>query len=405
MILRSQDRVRDYTRQGGAITINREVNGVPVEVSRSIPAIDAPSAGRQGATAISSHYRGQVQNPYFSKSGSSTEYSPLENLIVSVKVHQTVSAITPLIPSITPDTSILLIQNGMGSYETLCDMFWPDPTKRPQFYLGITTHGVNSLGANASSQFATHTKPEFSSYDQQQSLSSFNFTHASLGFLKIARVPSYDDAYKAETENQSGEQSTSEVSESLEDDDISSMDNLSYEFALKSSFIKALQNAPGLRTQIVTYTEFLVAQMDKLIANAVINPLTAIYECYNGELTSLKTLSYLINKIAGEVSAVLKAEYEDILPPEVLGTVLNPNRLESIVLDVIMKTSENRSSMLQDIQTLKDTEVGHINGYIVRLGKKHHVGVLHNKMLMEMVNSKLSLARDRSKRSIPFVNI
>lgn len=406
LILRSPERVRDYARQGGALTIWREINNNFIETTRQFPAVDATSLVRHGALYQS--YPKIKSNP-FTRQTSDTTFEHLNNLIICTKIHQTVSAITPLLPTINNNTSILLLQNGMGSFEKLCSKFWPDPANRPQFFMGITTHGVNSKDIPVRSDHYRDQDPReafkeqyhklaseqgFAVFGDDKNLAHFRFNHASVGILKIAKVPSPGEA--AQDENKQGD---NEVKDFLKDD------TLNYNAALKSPLVQALKQAPGLQTEVVPFSDFIISQADKLAANAVINPLTSLYECYNGELTALESLDYLMTRIVNECCAVLRAEYKDMLSTEKIASAFQTERMCSVVLDVITKTAENRSSMLQDVQTLKNSEIDYINGYIARLGAKHQIGVLHNQMIVEMVKSKLSLGRDRTRRTIPTVNV
>lgn len=411
LILRSSDRVRDYARQGGALTIWREMNNNFIETTRQFPAVDAASLARHGA--LYQTYPRIKSNP-FSRQASEISFTGLDSLIISTKIHQTVSAITPLLPVITPDTSILLLQNGMGSLEMLCTKFWPDPANRPKFFLGITTHGVNVKDVPVRSDHYGDEDPReayrenyrqlasdhgFAVFGNDKNLASFSFNHASSGVLKIAKVPFTNESLSHHTQQSADKTRESDGKETVKND------TLNYDAALHSPLVQALQQAPGLQTEVLPYSDFIISQADKLVANAVINPLTSLYECYNGELTALESLDYLVDRIVNECCSALRAEYKDTLRSEQIVNAFRTERMSSIVMDVIAKTAENKSSMLQDVQTLKDSEIDYINGHIVRLGEKHRVGVLHNKMVVEMVKSKLSLGRDRTRRTIPTVNV
>ncbi|MBU4189591.1 MAG: 2-dehydropantoate 2-reductase, partial [Candidatus Thermoplasmatota archaeon] len=50
-------------------------------------------------------------------------------------------------------------------------------------------------------------------------------------------------------------------------------------------------------------------------------------------------------------------------------------------------TSENRSSMLQDIESGKKTEIDFINGAIAKIGKRHRVKTPLNSMLTVLVKA------------------
>lgn len=94
----------------------------------------------------------------------------------------------------------------------------------------------------------------------------------------------------------------------------------------------------------------------KLAVNSVINPLTALQRCRNGELLELPG-------IEGEV-AVLCAELATVAAAA--GETLQPDALAATVFAVMRATAANRSSMLQDLDHRRRTEIDFINGYVVR---------------------------------------
>lgn len=66
----------------------------------------------------------------------------IHNLIVSVKAFNTVDALRRVAHRLTPQSSILFIQNGMGIIEEVNEAVFPDPANRPQYMLGVISHGV-----------------------------------------------------------------------------------------------------------------------------------------------------------------------------------------------------------------------------------------------------------------------
>ncbi len=89
----------------------------------------------------------------------------------------------------------------------------------------------------------------------------------------------------------------------------------------------------------------------KLAVNCVINPLTAIWNCPNGEL---RHHPQEIMQICEEVAAVIERE----------GHHTSAEDLRDYVMQVIDATAENISSMLQDIRALRHTEIDYINGFL-----------------------------------------
>lgn len=83
----------------------------------------------------------------------------------------------------------------------------------------------------------------------------------------------------------------------------------------------------------------------------MINPLTAIWNCPNGEL---RHHPQEIMQICEEVAAVIERE----------GHHTSAEDLRDYVMQVIDATAENISSMLQDIRALRHTEIDYINGFL-----------------------------------------
>jgi 2-dehydropantoate 2-reductase len=113
----------------------------------------------------------------------------------------------------------------------------------------------------------------------------------------------------------------------------------------------------------------------KGIINASINPLTAILGCHNGELL----------KDEGVLGISHLACREAIAVAEKIGVHLPPGDPFMKVKEVMRGTANNRSSMLQDLEHGKRTEIDEINGEIVQKAKKVGVPVPVNRTLWTLV--------------------
>lgn len=100
----------------------------------------------------------------------------------------------------------------------------------------------------------------------------------------------------------------------------------------------------------------------KLLINAVINPLTAIFDITNGELPQHPSRMKLMQSLYQETSAILTA---DGMMPAGDGWQL--------VLDVCRATSANVSSMLSDVRSGRETEIDWINGGVSSVAKRHGI--------------------------------
>ncbi|TPG64183.1 2-dehydropantoate 2-reductase [Ewingella americana] len=114
---------------------------------------------------------------------------------------------------------------------------------------------------------------------------------------------------------------------------------------------------------------------NKLAVNCVINPLTAVHNCTNGDL-----MAY-----SGEIEQIC-AEVADVMAIE--GYQTHTESLLSYVYQVIDTTAANHSSMLQDIRGQRHTEIDYITGYIIRRARKHGLTLPANTRLFEMIKRK-----------------
>ncbi|WP_114418475.1 ketopantoate reductase family protein [Marinospirillum perlucidum] len=96
----------------------------------------------------------------------------------------------------------------------------------------------------------------------------------------------------------------------------------------------------------------------KLAINAVINPVTAVYRVENGALAG-RDFKPLVERLVKEVLAVFKR----------LGIPEPEGGLAYRVEQVILATASNRSSMLQDVEAGRKTEIDYITGALLKAAK------------------------------------
>lgn len=113
----------------------------------------------------------------------------------------------------------------------------------------------------------------------------------------------------------------------------------------------------------------------KVVINASINPLTAITGLPNGALLEIASLRELMQRVVEECIDVARAEGAP-LPDEDL--LLRARRVAEL-------TAANKSSMLQDIERGRPTEIDAICGEIVERGLRHGVDTPVNMTLRALV--------------------
>ncbi|KAI1423852.1 ketoisovalerate reductase [Xylaria sp. FL1777] len=187
--------------------------------------------------------------------------------------------------------------------------------------------------------------------------------------------------------------------------------------------MRLLADAPDLEARVVSRKGLWVAQLEKLVVNAVINPLTAVLRCKNGELfvDGDDALPAAIDRLLNEASVTLGALISDSRSDGILlsesagkGAMSGDStaeslsasreqllerfsfpRLRAMVLDVGAKVGANTSSMLQDMNAGKPTEIDDFNGWLVDTARLLDKGLrlpAHEK-LIALVKEKATLTR------------
>ncbi|PLW70347.1 ketopantoate reductase family protein [Pseudohalioglobus lutimaris] len=116
---------------------------------------------------------------------------------------------------------------------------------------------------------------------------------------------------------------------------------------------------------------------EKLAVNCAINPLTAINRCKNGTLATSETLREQVTRLCDEIAAVSSAR----------GNTHTASIVHAAVAEVIAGTATNRSSMLQDIEAGRPTEIDFITGYLIAEAARLGVDVPANQALLNEVKA------------------
>lgn len=114
----------------------------------------------------------------------------------------------------------------------------------------------------------------------------------------------------------------------------------------------------------------------KLIRNAVINPLTALFDVTNGELPQLPLRRKLMEQLFNETKQILLAE--------------EPNMMTSSFDDILQlceATASNTSSMRADLLAGAATEVTYINGAVAHIAARYRIPAPLNESIVHMIEA------------------
>ena len=115
----------------------------------------------------------------------------------------------------------------------------------------------------------------------------------------------------------------------------------------------------------------------KLAINCAINPLTLLHQCRNGELLQDPAIKQQMRQLCDEIPAVALAE----------GIDLEGEQLFQRASQVAEDTSDNISSMLQDSQAGRRTELEQITGYLCQRAEHWEIAVPNNLQLLKQLST------------------
>ncbi|RYP66445.1 hypothetical protein DL771_007774 [Monosporascus sp. 5C6A] len=292
---------------------------------------------------------GSVKEPAFG--------SRITNLIVSTKASDCMTQVDKLRRYLGGTSTIAFVQNGMcklwpPSGDAYVEARFPQGSG-PNWIACVTTHGVTSLGP-------------------------FRSLHVSLANVLVGPVM-------------------------VNDRGASEADYL----------LKQIVAAPGLAGRQITRRELWIAQLEKLVVNSIINPLTTILRCKNGDVFVEQddSMSAIIHSLVDEASLVLRALVLDPSTDDILrdgkGAPLqttraellerfSSSRLRAMLYEVAAKVSENTSSMLQDARAGRETEINEFNGWLLETAKYLDLGpaLPTNEKLIWLVKNEITLKRN-----------
>lgn len=271
----------------------------------------------------------------------------IDNLILCTKTLNVVEAISMIKHRLSFTSTILFTQNGMGTTEKVQNMLEEEFGMKPESLTAIASHGVYSTAPFAS-------------------------VHAGFGNITIGKT---------------------------NDDGRSNSDYL----------ISLITQCTTLNATLVSPQEIRLLQLEKLAVNSAINPVTAIFNCLNGDLSGelwaktsakvgaeegigigLRRLSskapvqILARILADEAGKAIVAAHGKSMTAQEIDRFSEIN-LKKLVDKTAEKTAKNQSSMLQDVRAGRKTEIDYINGAIVRMGEKYGIDTTAHERVIGLV--------------------
>lgn len=138
--------------------------------------------------------------------------------------------------------------------------------------------------------------------------------------------------------------------------------------------------------------DVVAALWAKAFYNAALNPLGALLGLRYGELAADPQRRRVMNGVVEEAFAVARAEAVR------LAWKSAAEYLDAFYGRLVPATANHRSSMLQDIERARRTEIDAICGEIVRRGEAHGIDAALNRLLMLLVIARSEQGHDAGNR-------
>lgn len=122
--------------------------------------------------------------------------------------------------------------------------------------------------------------------------------------------------------------------------------------------VRSILEKSGFQTRIAP--DIQLAMWQKLMTNAAICPLAALLGVKNGLILEKPSVRRIFDLIIEEGLRVAQQDLPDA----------DFSQTRDFILNVINKTSENKCSMLQDIERGRRTEIDFLNGFIVQESRR-----------------------------------
>ena len=239
---------------------------------------------------------------------------PVSHLLITTKAFDTEEAMRPILPWLSPDATICLLQNGIRNHLRL---------------QGMTDIQVLSMATSHGAWLKRR----------------FHVVHAGAGQSFFGPLKTTDPA-----------------------------DTRDFSY---STFPADLATSMDL-TPVADMEQRL---WQKFAANCVINGLTAIHNCQNGELLTRPSAHQDLLSLCSETESVLQhAGHLDIA-------------LYPYVREILQATAANWSSTWQDVNAGRATEIDEFNGYLCELATEISLPCPHNRAVLHAITGSHAVIR------------
>ncbi|KAH9942965.1 ketopantoate reductase-like protein [Amylocystis lapponica] len=313
----------------------------------------------------------------------------IESLIVSTKANFVVPVLTNFLPRLSSSSTIVLLHNGMGVYEDLLRKVFRNPEQRPHIVVTCNTHGA---------------------YVRDYA----HAVHNGVGDLQLGIMPEphgrdFEAGARADAPHFAQQRQ-------LRLDDITPVagDPHAARYLSLRNTLAALTAAEGLGAAWRPIYDVQMAMRRKLVVNAIVNPLTALLGCRNGDLLKHPAGMRIAERLCREAEAIFRAQWRaeagGPTSDEARGAFSDVRFPDALLADklfaeckrVVRLTQANTSSMVVDVMRERDTEIGVLCGHLLSLARTYNVRAPLMATMQDLILLRSNVPLDRA---LPWTNV
>ena len=306
------------------------------------------------------------------------DHKPIESLIVTTPPTATRSTLNSLIHRLSPQSTIVLMQTGLGVYEKLITTLFTNPARRPHFIIASPRHNAwlkqpNHVVHNLAGSINFSIVPDPRGRDFETMLRSPDVSPLSRG-LRLTDITNKDDDPKFE------------------------------EYASLRNTVAVLSRLDALNVSWLPMEEGEIVFRRDLVVRAVTDALAVTLGLPNGELLSTVSSRNLAETLILEICGAFRqqwfTELRSHLPPEgqsqqlpSLPKGLGRRALMGDLVRHLLVTKESSAPMLSDVQMGVQTQLRYGLGYLLGIGRAYGFPMPMTSALYRTIKARESVGR------------
>ena len=306
---------------------------------------------------------------------------PIESLIVTTPPTTTHSTINSLIHRLSPRSTIVLMQTGLGVYENLVTSLFPNPARRPHFIIASSKHHAWLKQAH-------------------------HVVHELTGSIDFSIVPD-PDGRDFEAILRSPDVSPLDRGLRLTDIANKKDDPKFAEYASLRNTVAVLSRLDALNVSWLPMEEGEIVFRRDLVVRAVTDGLAVALGLPNGNLLSTPSSRKLAVDLILEIHLAFRTQWlaeigsqfplgedqEELRPMPPLPMGLGRRAMMGDLVRHLLVTKEHNAPMLQDIQTGTRTQLRYGLGYLLEVGKAYGHHMPTTTAICRMIRARESIGR------------